>query len=171
MKVVTQVKSLVARAVMVSDDVRALLQKDHDEALDLAKKMHEAKQAVRRKAILKKLKPALVAHSRAEEKEVYNALLKVKKSQKSHDISNEGFVEHSLLDELLNTLQRTAATSDMWKAHAKVLFELLEHHVSEEKTDMFVDLGEHFTSDELVAMGKKFLRTKQAILGKSVRRG
>jgi Hemerythrin HHE cation binding domain len=170
MKVATTVKSLVARALMAPDDVRILLQRDHDEALDLAEKMQKATQPSRRKEILKKLKPALAAHSRAEEKEVYNALLKLKKAKKSQDIANEGFVEHSLLDELLDGLARGAATSDSWKAKAKVLHELLDHHVSEEKTQMFVDLGEHFTSEQLIAMGARFERTKQALLKKRTRR-
>jgi hypothetical protein len=170
MKVATTVKAMVARAFMAPDDVRVLLQKDHEEALDLAEKMQKATQPLRRKEILKKLKPALIAHSRAEEREVYGALLKLKKSKKSQDIGNEGFVEHSLLDELLNSLARGAAASDSWKAKAKVLHELLDHHVSEEKTEMFVDLGEHFTSAQLIAMGRRFERTKQSILKKGVRR-
>ena len=170
MKVATAVKAMVARAFMAPGDVRVLLQKDHDEALDLAEKMQKATQPGRRKEILKKLKPALVAHSRAEEKEVYNALLKLKKSKESQDMANEGFVEHSLLDELLDSLARGAATSDNWKARAKVLHELLDHHVSEEKTEMFVDLGENFTSAQLVAMGTRFERTKQALLKKGTRK-
>ena len=170
MKVATTVKAMVERALMAPDDVRVLLQKDHDEALELAEKMQKATQPSRRKEILKKLKPALIAHSRAEEREVYGALLKLKKSKKSQDIGNEGFVEHSLLDELLTSLARGAATSDSWKAKAKVLHELLEHHVAEEKTEMFVDLGEHFTSAQLIAMGAKFERTKQALLKKATRK-
>ncbi len=118
---------------MRAGDVRNLLRADHEEALEVAEQMQKAKLATRRKALLAKLKPALTAHSRAEEKQVYNALLKLKKSEKSHDIGNEGFVEHSLLDELLKRLAKTSAASDTWKAQAKVLHELLEHHIEEEQ--------------------------------------
>jgi hypothetical protein len=167
MSMATAVRSFVAKATMGPHDVRALLQKDHKEALELAKQMHAAKAASRRKTLLGKLKPALVAHSRAEEAQVYNALLKVKKSQKSHDIGNEGYVEHSLLDELLKRLASNRADSDAWKAEAKVLYELLEHHVEEEQSDMFSDLGRHFTADELAAMGRRFTQAKLLILAKA----
>ena len=149
------VKSLVARATMSADDVRAHLTKDHNEALDLAKRMHEAKGAEARLHLFQKLKPALVAHSRAEEKEVYDPLLKAK-SKDAHDIANEGYVEHSLLDELLARLHKGSSGTDAWKAEAKVLFEMLQHHVQEEQSDMYADLGDVFTSEQLAAMGKRF---------------
>ena len=60
---------------------------------------------------------------------VYNALLRVRADDPSHVLADEGFVEHSLLDELLTTLASTDAGTDRWKANAKVLHELLEHHI------------------------------------------
>jgi hypothetical protein len=52
----------------------------------------------------------------------------------------------------------------MWKAKAKVLNELLSHHVDEEQSDIFAELGEYFDSEELAAMGTRFLADKAAIL-------
>ena len=164
MSFVNTVKSLSARATMDSEDVRALLMKDHDEAKDIAKQMHEATTAARRITLLAKLKPALTAHSRAEERVVYNALLRVRSDDPSHVLADEGFVEHSLLDELLTTLSSTDASSDRWKANAKVLNELLEHHIAEEQSDVFAKLGDHFERDKLEAMGAQFLRDKAAVL-------
>jgi hypothetical protein len=164
MSFVNSVKSLSARATMDSEDVRALLMKDHDEAKGIAKQMHEASTAARRTALLAKLKPALTAHSRAEERVVYNALLRVQSDDPSHVLADEGFVEHSLLDELLTTLSSTDAGTDRWKANAKVLHELLEHHVSEEQSDVFAKLGDHFERDKLEAMGAQFLIQKAAVL-------
>ena len=164
MSLVNTVKSLSARATMGSEDVRALLIKDHDEAKAIAKEMHEASTAQHRKALLAKLKPALTAHSRAEERVVYNALLRVRADDPSHVLADEGFVEHSLLDELLSTLSSTDAGTDHWKANAKVLHELLEHHIEEEQSDVFAKLGDHFDRDKLEAMGAQFLRDKAAVL-------
>jgi hemerythrin-like domain-containing protein len=163
MSVKTVVRSTVARMTMSEADVRALLHKDHVEALDVAKRMHESKSANIRKALLAKLKPALTAHSRAEEKVVYDALLAVK-SKESRDYGNEGFVEHSLVDELLKRLAAGDAASDTWQAQAKVLHELLSHHIAEEQRDVFSNLGEHFSSEQLEQMGKKFTTVKAAIL-------
>jgi len=164
MSFVNTVKSLSARATMDSEDVRSLLMKDHDEAKAVAKQMHEATTAARRAALLAKLKPALTAHSRAEERVVYNALLRVRSDDLSHVLADEGFVEHSLLDELLTTLSSTDAGTDRWKANAKVLHELLEHHITEEQSDVFAKLGDHFERDKLDAMGAQFLREKANVL-------
>src|SRR4051812_16790949 len=103
MSIVNKVKSLGARAVMGDADVRALLEKDHDEARMLAQQMCDAS-GMRRKALLARLTPVLIAHSRAEERAVYDALLQVRKAQESHTLAQEGYVEHSLVDELLGKL-------------------------------------------------------------------
>jgi hemerythrin superfamily protein len=149
---------------MNAEDVRALLAKDHEEAKALAKQMHETASAARRTALLGKLKPALTAHSRAEEKVVYDALLRVRANDDSHELGDEGYVEHSLVDELLSTLAKTRSSTERWKATAKVLHELLEHHIEEEETDIFALLGDHFDRDQLQAMGAQFLRLKADIL-------
>jgi hypothetical protein len=162
MSIVNKVKSLGARAMMADADVRALLENDHDEARELAQQMCEAS-GQRRLALLGRLKPILTAHSRAEERAVYTALLQVRK-QEPDTLAEEGFVEHGLVDELLAKLAALEPATDVWLAHAKVLKELLEHHIDEEQTDTFAELGNHFTREELVAMGKRFAREKTAIL-------
>ncbi len=164
MGIVNKVKSLGARATMTDEDVRALLSKDHEEAKALAKQMHEAVSAPRRMALLRKLKPALTAHSRAEERVVYDALLRVRAKDDSHELGDEGYVEHSLVDELLSTLASTSASTERWKATAKVLDELLEHHIAEEESDIFATLGNHFDRDQLAAMGAQFKRLKADVL-------
>ncbi|MEP6484003.1 MAG: hemerythrin domain-containing protein [Rudaea sp.] len=164
MGIVTKVKALSARATMSEQDVRALLVKDHDEAKAIAKEMQETSSAARRTALLQKLKPALTAHSRAEEAVVYDALLRVRADEDSHELADEGYVEHSLVDELLERLTSTSPGTDRWKAHAKVLHEVLGHHIDEEQTDIFAKLGDTFESAQLEAMGADFLREKAAIL-------
>lgn len=168
MSIVNKMKALSARATMSADDVRALLAKDHDEAKALAKEMHEANSPSRRMALLGKLKPVLTAHSRAEEKVVYDAMLGVRTADPSHEMADEGFVEHSLVDELLTTLAATDASTDRWRAHAKVLSELLEHHIQEEESDIFALLGDHFDRDKLEEMGAQFQRLELQILEKLI---
>lgn len=163
MSVKTVVRSTVARMTMSDADVRALLHKDHVEALDVAKRMKESKSANVRSALFAKLKAALTAHSRAEEKVVYTALLGVK-SKESRDYGNEGFVEHTLVDDLFKRLTAGDPSTDAWQAQAKVLHELLDHHIAEEQRDVFSNLGEHFSSEQLEQMGKKFLAAKASIL-------
>jgi hypothetical protein len=41
---------------------------------------------------------------------------------------------------------------------------MLEHHIAEEQNEIFAELGDLFSSEELVAMGEQFLRRKARVL-------
>lgn len=161
MALAKKVKAAAARATMSDQDVRAMLTKDHDAALALAKQICESRSATTRTSLFKKLKPALVAHSRAEEKAVYDRLIKTK-DKDAKGIGNEGYVEHSLLDALLERMSKGSSVSDAWQAQAKVLHELLSHHVDEEQSEMYADLGEQFSREQLIGMGERFQAEKKS---------
>ena len=163
MSVIETIKSYLATDT--SEDIRVALHDDHVRIRELATEMSEAKTASRRIASFEALKPLLTAHARTEERVVYEALVKVRGSAESHDLGNEGFVEHSLVDVLLERLGKTSlAGTDAWKAHAIVLKELLDHHVKEEESEIFNALGEHFGEETLAAMATEFQQGKAKLL-------
>ena len=168
MSVVNRLKSLTARATMSDEDVRSLLEKDHEEAKDLLRQILDASQAQRRMRLFKQLKTALTAHSRAEERAVYNRMLKAK-SPDSHELADEGYVEHGIIDGLLAQLSSGEAGNTRWLATAKALKEVLEHHIAEEQTDTFAELGEHFDDDQLNEMGVAFLHAKAGVVVRTSR--
>ena len=146
-------------------DVRGMLKADHQVILELVKELDEAKSSPQRRALVARLKPVLVAHSRAEEQAVYVPMTKVAGSPDARMAGSEGAVEHSLADTVLGRLFDTEdASTDMWKAHAKVLRELLEHHIKEEEGELFEELGEHFSDKERDAMGVRFAKHKEELL-------
>jgi hemerythrin superfamily protein len=143
------------------DDVRALLKADHEIVRELAQQLADAVSSPQRRSVLGKLKPLLTAHARAEEQAVYVPLTRVKDSPDSRLVGSEGAVEHFLVDTLLTTLDAARdASTDMWRAHAKVLHEMLEHHIKEEEGEVFEELGEHFTAEERAAMAVDFARLR-----------
>ena len=144
-------------------DIRILLKKDHLEALKTAKTMSQTNDAEKARALFKELKMALTAHSRAEEKVVYGALKRTK-VDKAVDMAHEGDVEHALCDDLLAQMTRGKADSATWQAKAKVLHELLEHHIEEEHEEMFAQLEKQFSDDELSAMGERFEAAKESLM-------
>jgi hemerythrin superfamily protein len=152
-------------------DVRALLKEDHDEILDLARSLADEPSVARRRALFRSLKPLLTAHARAEERAVYTELVKARSKRDAKDLGNEGYVEHSLVDVVLERMSKTAlAGSDAWKAHATVLKELLEHHIREEEKEIFEALGDEFSDARREAMAAAFLEDKRAILARSARK-
>ena len=160
MTLVDEIKLLLEAPTMNARDIRTMLRQDHDEALKLARDMYESESGDERRALLRQLKPALLIHSRAEEKEVYDALLKLS-DQDLRDLAYEGYVEHGVLDDLLEKLLKSRKTeTDEWKAHAKVLLDLLERHMQEENERMCAALEETFSDEEREAMGRRFTTAK-----------
>jgi len=99
-------------------------------------------------------------------------MMALRKSPDSRAAANEGMVEHNLADIVLDRLANTAdVTSDMWKAHAKVLQEALEHHIKEEENALFEELGEHFSDAEREMMAAQFLQGKEKLQDKVSGRG
>ena len=163
MSVIETIKSYLTSGT--TEDIRAALHDDHVRIRELATEMSEARTASRRIASFEALKPLLAAHARTEERVVYEALVKVRGSAQSRDLGNEGFVEHSLVDVLLERLGKTSlAGTDAWKAHAIVLKELLDHHVKEEESEIFDALGEHFTDEARAQMAQAFQAGKARLM-------
>lgn len=163
MSVVERVKSYIG--VYSATDIRSLLHADHEQFSALMEEIgSDASTRIRVRAF-SRLKPFLTAHARAEEQAVYARLTKVPGSPDSRADANEGFVEHSLVDVLMERLSKTdLAATDAWKAHAQVLQEMLDHHIKEEERGIFEELGEHFTDEERDAMGADFVARKEKLL-------
>ena len=109
------------------------------------------------------IKAALVPHARAEEKVVYDAVIALKGENYKVD-GEEGYLEHELADKTLLKLSKmTQAKSPEFSAAAKVLKELLEHHISEEERNIWADVRAHFDAEERAAMNRRFLAAKKKV--------
>lgn len=144
-------------------DITELLQADHDELLRLSKRMGQHNDPQQAKTLYRELLAFLVAHSRAEEAVVYRALDKLGQVKLSEG-TQEGEVEHSLCDHLMGLMARGRPESPTWRARAVVVYELLEHHVHEEKEGMFPTLRANFDEAAREAMGQQFERRKAMLL-------
>jgi len=161
MSVIETVKTYLG--AQPANDIRAMLHGDHEEILSLARDMAEARTADKRMSYFGALKPLLTAHARAEEKVVYVPMTKAK-GEESRDLANEGFVEHSLVDVLMERMGKPdVAGSDGWKAHATVLKELLEHHIKEEEGEIFSALQKQFSDQQREAMAVNFAAEKERL--------
>lgn len=163
MSVVEKMKSYIG--AYGATDIRSLLRADHEQIRALTEALCDDESKLKRVRAFDCLKPFLTAHARAEEQVVYIALVELRGSPDSRAEGNEGFVEHSLVDLLIERLSKTElAATDAWKAHAKVLKELLDHHMMEEERGIFEELGEHFTDEQRDAMGADFVARKRKLL-------
>ena len=102
-------------------------------------------------------------HLRAEEKVVYDAILALKDKDAKID-GEEGYLEHELGDKTLAKLGKIAnAMSPEFTATAKVLKELVEHHVEEEERNVWADVRKNFDADDRIEMNRKFEAAKKKV--------
>jgi hemerythrin-like domain-containing protein len=112
---------------------------------------------------LKKLKAALAPHLKAEDQVVYKAVLALKDKKAKQD-GNEGEMEHTLASQMLVKLGKISnATSPEFSAAAKVLKELVEHHVEEEERNIWADVKKNFSEEDRFAMNVAFEAAKKKV--------
>jgi hemerythrin superfamily protein len=158
-----KVGKLLSNEPAAGTDILDTLRREHDEVEDLLKKLVDSQNGTERKSLLRKIKSALVPHVRAEEKVVYDAVIALKGKGPVQD-GEEGYLEHGLADRMLATIGKiTSATSPEFGAAAKVLKELVQHHVQEEERNIWPDVRDNFSDEERSAMNRKFEAAKKKV--------
>jgi hypothetical protein len=90
-----------------------------------------------------------------EEEIFYPAWKDATRTREDRDMYFESIEEHHVVDMLLPELMPMDPSSDGFRAKAKVLQELIEHHAKEEEEDMFVRATELFTPVQLDDLGAR----------------
>jgi hemerythrin superfamily protein len=144
-------------------DIRDALEKEHDEVRVLLSDLQDTEGAAERKALVRRIKFLLVPHTEAEEKVVYDAILALKDQDAQID-GHEGYLEHEWTAKTLERLDGIAdTTSAEHKATAKVLMDLVEHHILEEESNVWSDLEEFFSEDDRMRMHVEYQTAKSLV--------
>jgi hemerythrin superfamily protein len=157
------VKALTPEDGAEKTDILDTLKQEHDEVKALLSDLQDAQTAAQRKSLVKSIKAALVPHTKAEEKVVYDAVIALRDKDAQTD-GQEGYLEHELAAKTLQRLESIAnATSPEHKAAGKVLKELVEHHIDEEERNVWKDVKSNFSDDERLTMNTAFLAAKRRV--------
>jgi len=152
-----------ARGAQEDADILETLGREHDEVQALLEKLVESEKAPERNKLLKQIKQALVPHTKAEQKVVYDRVLALKEKDAKVD-GHEGYIEHDLASRTLSRLAKIRTrTSPEFTACAKVLKELVNHHVKEEEGALWDDVKENFSEDERLEMNREFEAAKKRV--------
>lgn len=156
-------KASAAASGTVRMDILDKLAQEHDEVQELLQKLVDSEKAAERTKLLKDIKQALVPHNKAEEKVVYERVLAVKSKDAKID-AHEGYVEHSVGDKVLTDLGKIKnRMSPEFTATAKVLKELVDHHVEEEEDSIWSDVKDNFSMEQRIAMHAEFEAAKKRV--------
>jgi hemerythrin superfamily protein len=144
-------------------DILEKLKDEHDQVKELLGKLVESENANERMSLARQVKAALVPHTRAEEKVVYDAVLALRDRDAMID-GHEGYLEHQHADLALRKLLAIKpATGPEFSAAAKVLKELVEHHIAEEERNVWRDVRRAFDADERMEMNRAFEAAKKRV--------
>jgi len=157
-------EALSAEPAAVEDtDILVTLKKEHDEVKDLLEELQEAEGGVQRGRLVRQIKAALIPHTKAEEKVVYDRVIALR-DKKAQTDGHEGYVEHELASTTLERLEAMGASASAEHlALAKVLKELVEHHITEEESNVWSDVKKNLSEDDRKVMNVQFAAAKARI--------
>jgi hemerythrin superfamily protein len=144
-------------------DILETLKKEHDEVKDLLEELQDAESGPQRSRLVQQIKEALVPHTKAEEKVVYDRVIALRDKEAQTD-GHEGYIEHELASKTLQRLDALGASNSAeHQALAKVLKELVEHHIKEEESSVWSDVKENFSDDDRKRMNVQFAAAKARV--------
>ena len=144
-------------------DLLDTLKEEHEAVSELLKKLVDSDNGRERKSLVAQIKAALVPHVKAEQKVLYDAIIALKDKDAKQD-GEEGYIEHALASKTLADLEKLSdATSPEHRATAKVLRELIEHHVKEEESQVWGDAKKNFSAEQRQEMNRRYLAEKKKV--------
>jgi hemerythrin superfamily protein len=147
-------------------DACDLLDADHRAVKKMFKEFEELTGSRARSAGQKKMDLArqicmeLTVHTQIEEEIFYPAL---REAIKDTDLLDEAEVEHQSAKDLISQIQAAAEPDEKFDAKVKVLGEYIDHHVKEEKNEMFPKARAARKLD-LVAMREELEARKEELM-------
>jgi hemerythrin-like domain-containing protein len=127
-------------ATRSAKDACDLLDADHKKVQKMFKDYEELTNSRARSAAQKKMELArqicmeLTVHTQIEEEIFYPAC---REAIKDTDILDEATVEHQSAKDLIAQLEQADEADEMYDAKVKVLGEYVNHHIKEEKNELF----------------------------------
>jgi hemerythrin superfamily protein len=142
-----------------------MLKADHATVKRLLRELSETtERAVKqREQLVNQIERELKAHAQAEEEVFYPAFKAAAEKSEAVDLFYEAAEEHHVVDMVLPALKVANPKSKEFTAKAKVLKDLVEHHIKEEEGQMFAAARQLFDEEELRELGDMMQARKDAI--------
>ena len=147
-------------------DAIQLLKTDHQKVKELLAQLAQTttRAVKKRSELLSQIRLNLKAHTTIEE-EIFYPAFKQAGDKEEAKMYYEALEEHRAAGDLvLPDLLNTAPDSDQFSGRAKVLKELIEHHVKEEEEQMFKEAKKLLSKDELNELGKQLEQRKAQLV-------
>ena len=154
-------------------DAIQLLKSDHKEVKGLLEELSETtSRAVKRRAeLIDTIQHKLHAHTTIEE-EIFYPAYREAGGKEQEKMYYEALEEHRAAEDLvLPDLFKTEPNSEKFSGRAKVLKELIEHHIEEEEGDLFKQAKQLLDKATLQSLGESMAERKKELLAQGKQRG
>jgi hemerythrin-like domain-containing protein len=144
----------------------SMLEDDHEKVQELLTQLDDTtERATRtRSELLIRIATEIRVHAELEERIFYPAFREAVEAKEDRELYFEAVEEHHVVHLLLPELERTDVTSEEFGAKAKVLKEIVEHHIEEEEDAMFPKARKVMTKDQLTELGNAMAQRKTELM-------
>jgi hemerythrin superfamily protein len=137
-----------------------LLKQQHRQVEALFKQLEKAKSARPRQKAFEQIADMLAVHATIEERHFYPSV----KRRATEEMLLEAVEEHLGVKRVIADMLELSADDETFEAKAKVLKDLVEHHVEEEEETLFPKVQKLLDADELEAIGADMASTMEELL-------
>lgn len=152
-------------------DVFDIIREDHQAVQKILDDMQEttSRAQQRRKEDVTKFTQLIEPHMMAEEEVFYpQARERGESKLKEHII--EAFDEHRIAKMVLTELQKMNPQDEAWLPKAKVLKDLIEHHIEEEEGELFTEARKALNQQQIQLITQQFQEAKDQQMHKAAGR-
>lgn len=142
-----------------------MLKSDHATVKRLLRELSETTERAtkQRETLVARIEREIKMHSQLEEEVFYPAFQAITKGTDSEDLFYEAAEEHHVVDMVLPALKAANTKSHEFSAKAKVLKDLIEHHIREEEGQMFQKARSLFSDEQLRELGELMQERKDSV--------
>ena len=142
-----------------------MLKSDHATVKRLLRELGETtdRATKQREALVEQIERELKMHAQLEEEVFYPAFKAAARGSEAEELFYEAAEEHHIVDMVLPALKAANPKSHEFKAKAKVLLDLVEHHIKEEETQMFKEARDLFGDEQLRELGDMMQARRDSI--------
>jgi hemerythrin-like domain-containing protein len=116
-----------------------------------------------RESLVAQIEREIKMHSQLEEEVFYPAFKAMTEKTDAEDLFYEAAEEHHVVDMVLPALKSANPRSHEFGAKAKVLKDLIEHHIREEEGQMFRKAQTLFSDEQLRELGDLMQKRKDSV--------
>jgi len=143
-----------------------MLKSDHATVKRLLRELDETSDRAgrQRERLVAEIERELKIHAQLEEELFYPTFKACAENTDAEDLFYEATEEHHVVDMVLPELKASSVKSPEFAAKAKVLRELIEHHIREEEGEMFAEARGLMSDEQLRELGDAMTGRKETLV-------